>query len=73
MIELEFFHQRGEYVIGTLPAGNPPVVPNNGDRADVPNAAGDGTYSYVTVSNRHFYYMPDGTITRIRLYCTEAG
>ena len=68
MIELEYGGGRGEAVIASIAAGDPPVIPNSGDRVDVPTD--DGTVACVTVSRRHFYYLPDHRLVRVRLYCS---
>ena len=71
MIELEYWDERGELVIANVPAGNPPIIPNGGDLADVAMAGNANEYTFVAVKRRHFYYLPDGTLTRVRLYCSE--
>ncbi len=55
MVELEYWDERGELVIASVPAGNPPLIPNGGDQADVPTPDNNGIYACVTVIRRHFY------------------
>jgi hypothetical protein len=64
MTQLEFWHDKDELVIGYFPAGDASSIPYVGDLVDVPDAANPGTYVYVKVTGRRFYYKPSGELRR---------
>ena len=69
MVQLEFWDDKGECVVGSAASGVGQPIPNVGDSADVPVPGNDGKYAYVEVTARQFYYGPKGDLIRVRLYC----
>lgn len=68
-IELEFWDEKADLAIAHLHVGDPPLIPNPGDRIDVPDQGNPGKYVYGKVTSRHFYYMGDGALKRVRVSC----
>jgi len=69
MLQLEFYDEKDECVVGCADTGVGQPIPHVGDLADVPNAGEEGKIAYVKVTGRHFYYGPEGDLSNVRLLC----
>ncbi len=72
-IPLEFFHNRGEYVVAEVTAGEPPAIPNVGDYAQVPALGEHGKFPIAIITSRQFIYDSNGVLVKVQLCCTIQG